>query len=577
MSYSYLKQWILSLNHKDIAVLYFIYATFAAMVGLSMSMVMRLELVHSGDVLLHNNFHLFNLMVSAHAIVMIFLAVMPALIGAFGNYFMPIAMGAPDMAFPRLNNISFWFLVPGLILISSSMIIESGAGTGWTVYYPLSGILAHSSISVDLVIFGLHCTTISSLLGAINFIVTAHNLKGDNMGMMDMLLFAWAIYITAWLLLLSLPILTVGVTLLLMDRNFNTSFYDVAGGGDPLLYEHLFWFFGQDGPLTTFIVNALHYMLETLLCLLTTTFVSLALFYIYMKLTQAFGVKMLVNDCNQQVTKSYSLLYYLDLNLLSYNCLESNLVGTSETTCEALNNLINNYDLKFNEWLAGLIDGNGYLSLSKNNFLSCEITMSDFDIKTLKLIQNKFGGSVKFRAGSKSVRWKLHNKLGMIKLIHAVNGNIRNSKRLIQLYQVSNILGITPKNPIKLNQDNAWFMGFFDSKGYILYSLKNNIPLLTISVSNKYSHDIEYFKLFGGNILFSKSGHGHFLWLIQSKHDILKFVNLYNKIYPSKTIKLNKLLLTNEFFKLKEIRAYDSLNYSYLSWKNFLNKWNLYI
>lgn len=245
MSNTFTNKWLLSLNHKDIAVLYFIYATFAAMVGLSMSMIMRLELVHSGDVFLHGNFHLFNLMISAHAIVMIFLAVMPALIGSFGNYFMPIAMGAQDMAFPRLNNISFWMLVPGLILISSSMIIESGAGTGWTVYYPLSGILAHSSISVDLVIFGLHCTTISSLLGAINFIVTAHNLTGDNLNMMDMLLFGWAIYITAWLLLLSLPILTVGVTLLLMDRNFNTSFYDVAGGGDPLLYQHLFWFFGH--------------------------------------------------------------------------------------------------------------------------------------------------------------------------------------------------------------------------------------------------------------------------------------------------------------------------------------------
>lgn len=551
------------------------------MVGLSMSMVMRLELVHSGDVLLHNNFHLFNLMVSAHAIVMIFLAVMPALIGAFGNYFMPIAMGAPDMAFPRLNNISFWFLVPGLILISSSAIIESGAGTGWTVYYPLSGILAHSSVSVDLVIFGLHCTTISSLLGAINFIVTAHNLKGDNMGMMDMLLFAWAIYITAWLLLLSLPILTVGVTLLLMDRNFNTSFYDVAGGGDPLLYEHLFWFFGQDGPLTlNLLVNALHYMLETLLYLWTTTFVSLGILSYLFKYTQAFGVKMFLNDCNQQVTKSFSLLYHRYSFSLSYNCLEINLVGTSETTCEALNisNNNNNYnDLKFNQWLAGLIDGDGYFGISKKNYLSCEITLSDIDVKTLKQIQNKFGGSVKFRAGYKAIRWRLLNKLGMIKLIHAVNGNIRNSKRLIQLFQVSNILGITPKNPIKLNQDNAWFMGFFDSDGCISYSFKNNIPQLTISVSNKYSHDIEYFKLFGGNIYFSKSSNGHFLWLIQSKNDVLKFVNLYHKIYPSKTLKFHKLLLLHEFYNLKEIKAYNNLSYYFPLWNKFLKKWNLYI
>lgn len=218
-----------------------IFALLAAFVGLSMSMIIRLELLHSGPVILLNN-HLFNSMVSAHAIMMIFLSVMPAIIGCYGNYFLPVALGAVDMAFPRLNNVSFWFLVPAMVLIASSMLIESGAGLGWTVYYPLSGIISHSSISVDLVIFGLHCLTISSLLGAINFIATAHNFLDS---LFRMSLFGWSIYITAWLLLLSLPVLTVGITLLLMDRNFNLSFYEVSGGGDPILYQHLFWFFGQ--------------------------------------------------------------------------------------------------------------------------------------------------------------------------------------------------------------------------------------------------------------------------------------------------------------------------------------------
>jgi len=553
MLFNYLNKWILSLNHKDIAVLYFIYATFAAMVGLSMSMIMRLELVHSGDVFLHNNFQLFNLMISAHAIVMIFLAVMPALIGAFGNYFMPIAMGAPDMAFPRLNNISFWMLVPGLVLITSSMIIESGAGTGWTVYYPLSGILAHSSISVDLVIFGLHCTSISSLLGAINFIVTAHNLKGDNLDMMDMLLFGWSIYITAWLLLLSLPILTVGVTLLLMDRNFNTSFYDVAGGGDPLLYQHLFWFFGQDGPLT-YLVNALRYMLETFFKLLITTFVSLIFL--------AFGVKTLRIDGNQQVTKSGS-------SFRSYS------VGTSETTREALN-CNDDKNLKFNQWLAGLIDGDGYFGIAQKKYLSCEITLATEDFKTLKKIQNKFGGSIKSRSGCNAVRWRLHNLKDMIKLVHAINGNIRNSKRLVQLYQIAELLNIPVKNPVNLDLSNAWFMGFLDSDGCVSFSIKSNRPQLIISVTNKYSQDIEDFKMFGGNIYFSKSGHGHFVWQISSRQDIYKFLE-YNKINPSKTVKFNKLLLINLYYKLKDMNAYKLDNHFHQLWLNFCEKWNLKI
>jgi hypothetical protein len=564
-------RWLFSTNAKDIGTLYLMYAIFTGLLGTAFSILIRLELSAPGSQFLAGDHQLYNVVVTSHGIIMIYFMIVPAMAG-FGNYMVPVLIGAPDMAFPRLNNVSFWVLPPAIILFLASVFVEQGMGTGWTMYVPLAGVQAHSGGSVDLAIFALHLSGISSMLGAMNIITTILNMRAPGMTLHKMPLFVWAMLMQSIIIILCIPVLAGALTMILTDRNFNTSFYDSAGGGDPVLYQHLFWFFGHPevylmiipgfgmishvisafsgkpvfgyngSPFSKLLFPvyciAAHYMREGRAILNGTRGIELVL-----RLVAAVTICSVL--FNPQVTNAQ---WFFDILINN----PSMLVGTSETVCVlsiCFGIGIIDPDLKIRQWIAGLTDGDGNFHISKKGYVEYSVVMEPRDIACLYKLKQRYGGSVKAFSNTNAVRFRLHHKEGILQVIKDLNGLINNPVRLEQFTKVCSIYNVEVLPPVELKYLDGYLSGLFDSDGSVYYN-KSSVQVF-ITVSQKDRHILDLIAaVYGGKVYSANAKKTAFKWTVSKKADVLHLIDNYFHWNNCVSAKNKKFGMVKEFYRL---------------------------